>query len=78
MKEARAHIEMHFDTPREAEVVYLAVSVERDSSRQDRAEADLRLEGETLLLDIHADDAAAFRAAMNSYSMWIKTSSSLM
>ena len=78
MKEARAHIEMHFDTPKEAEVIYRALSVEADSSRQDRAEIGLGLEDGGLCLDICASDIVAFRAALNSYSRWIKTSSGLI
>lgn len=78
MREARAHVEMHFDTSKEAEVLYQALSVESRSSKRDRADVNLSLEDKRLCLDICASDVVAFRAAMNSYSRWIRTSKDLM
>jgi tRNA threonylcarbamoyladenosine modification (KEOPS) complex Pcc1 subunit len=72
MLEANAEIEIAFDTEEEAEVVYNALKPEVSSSPSQRSRVSLRLINRKLHLGIEATDASSFRAAVNTYSRFIK------
>jgi KEOPS complex subunit Pcc1 len=78
LKAAEAEMEIAFDSEDEAEAIYRALLPEITSAPTDRARADLNLMGKNIYIKIEAKDAASFRAAINTYSRWIKVARSVM
>jgi KEOPS complex subunit Pcc1 len=78
MKEARANIEVNFDSEEDANIIFRAIGPEVRSTPSDKAHTKIELEGNKLMIEISAKDAAAFRAAINTYYRWLKVSKSIM
>ena len=78
MKSAKAQIEVTFDSNKDAQVIFEALMPELHSAPSDKADAKLEIEKNKVLVTISAEDASAFRAAINTYLRWIKVSKSLM
>ncbi len=57
---------------REGDVIRRALLVERES-RVPKTEISLSQEGNTLLLEITAEDSSSLRASINSYMNWISS-----
>ncbi len=68
--EISATITICVDTKETAEIIKNALIPETTSSPTDRARVEIRVEGATLFITIHAGDLTALRAAMNSYLSW--------
>ena len=71
---AGANIKLHFDSGREAHIIYNALKLELLSAPSDRASAKFTHKKKGIELGIKAADAASFRAALNSYMRWIMVS----
>ncbi len=71
MIEAAAHVKLHFDSEREAQVIHNALKPELISALSDRASVEFTRRKNEIELGIKAADAASFRAALNSYMRWI-------
>lgn len=71
MIEAATHIKLHFDSEREARIIYSVLKPELVSAPSDRASVDFTRRKNEIELGIKATDAASFRAALNSYMRWI-------
>lgn len=78
MIEAIAHIKLHFDSEREARIIYSVLRPELISAPSDRASVEFTRRKNEIELGIKAADAASFRAALNSYMRWIMLSKSLI
>ncbi len=78
MIEAAAHINLHFDSEREARIIYSVLKPELVSAPSDRASVEFTRRKNEIELGIKAADAASFRAALNSYMRWIIVSESLI
>ncbi|MBI5253971.1 MAG: hypothetical protein HY930_06230 [Euryarchaeota archaeon] len=93
MIEAAAHIKLHFDSEREAHIIYSVLKPELISAPSDnsdrklacvpsslrkRASVEFTRRKNEIELGIKAADAASFRAALNSYMRWIMLSKSLI
>ena len=61
--------EIKFSSSADAEAAYVALNPEIGTARRFRAQ--LRREGQILILEVDADDLSALRAALNSYLRWI-------
>lgn len=60
--------------PREKlEIVYRAIAPEVAKPATTRSKAQLKIEGEQLVLTIEAKDTVALRAALNAYLRWISS-----
>ncbi|HDL14809.1 MAG TPA: hypothetical protein ENH28_01415 [Euryarchaeota archaeon] len=77
MLEGRGNIEIEFDSPEEADIVYGSVAPEHISSPHSRGEEDFKKLGKVIYLFLKGD-SSAFRASLSSYLRWIKLSYSLM
>jgi len=75
--EGRAEIEIEFDSPEEAEIVYRSIVAEHISSPHDRGEVDFKNLGKVIYLSLKGD-SSVFRASLSSYLRWIKLSYSLL
>jgi len=71
-------IEIEFENQDEAEVVLEAIKPEIDGSPSDRTSVNINIHKSRLKMIINADDAASFRASMNSYLRWIKLSKEII
>ena len=67
-------IEIEFEDPEEAEIVLGSIKPEINGSPKDRTSVIVNVHESTLKIVIDAQDAASFRASMNSYLRWIKLS----
>ncbi|MFQ6136179.1 MAG: KEOPS complex subunit Pcc1 [Candidatus Hydrothermarchaeales archaeon] len=76
MKGAKIAMEIEFDSEDESKVVFEALRPELGPT--DRTKVNLRNEKNRLHLEVVAKDSAAFRAALNSYFRWIRTSRSFL
>jgi tRNA threonylcarbamoyladenosine modification (KEOPS) complex Pcc1 subunit len=66
-----------FNSQKSAKAIYEALEVETREGPVDRTKAILRLEEDTIGLDLEASDSASMRAGVNSYSRWINMAKSL-
>ncbi len=66
-----AVIEIPLESSQVAETIRFALEPETDSAPSDRAQAMVSVKGETLVIDITAEDITSLRAAMNSYVAWV-------
>ena len=67
-------IEIQFEDPEEAKIVLGAIKPEINGFPSDRTSVKVNVHDSTLKIIIDAQDAASFRASMNSYLRWIKLS----
>ncbi len=67
-------LEIEFDTPQEAEIVFGSIKQEINGSPFDRTSVNIDIYDDTLKIVINAKDTASFRASLNSYLRWIKLS----
>ena len=74
LKGVETEIEIVFEDPEEAEIVLGSVEPEINGSPSDRTSTMIYVHDSTLKIIIDAQDAASFRASMNSYLRWIKLS----
>jgi len=58
--------------PRLAEAALRALKPEAEKPATGRFRAEVRLEGEVLVVHIEAKDTSALRAALNSFVSWIQ------
>ena len=77
MIKGKASFAFSFDSPKSAKAIYEALVVETGEGPVERAKAILRLEEDSIGLDIEARDSASMRASVNSYSRWINMAKSL-
>lgn len=71
---AKTHVKLHFDSEREARIIYSVLKPELISAPSDRASVEFTRRKNEIELGIKAADAASFRAALNSYVRWIMVS----
>ena len=70
----RSTLEIDIGNPELVEILYKALGPETLSVPSDRARVSITPKGDTLMIEIDADDLTALRAAMNSYLAWISGS----
>ncbi|MFH1774460.1 MAG: KEOPS complex subunit Pcc1 [Methanobacteriota archaeon] len=75
---AKTHIKLHFDSEREARIIYSVLKPELASAHSNKASVDFTRRKNEIGLEIKAADAASFRAALNSYMRWIIVSLQLI
>ena len=66
-----SEIQIEFDTPAQAELIFNSVKPEISSSPSQRSSMKMRVEENLLYLKINAIDATSFRASLNSSIRWI-------
>ncbi len=54
-----------------AQMLYRAIVPESEVAPTDRAKTKVSVRGSTLVLEIHAEDLTALRAASNSFLSWV-------
>jgi tRNA threonylcarbamoyladenosine modification (KEOPS) complex Pcc1 subunit len=64
---AQAVIRLKFSSEKQLNVVLGALKPETETSSTSRSKVNMKIEGQTLILDFRATDTSALRAAMNSY-----------
>ncbi|WP_245527592.1 KEOPS complex subunit Pcc1 [Methanotorris igneus] len=69
-------LEIEFDSPEEAEVIYKAILLDHLES-QIKSKADMQLNANILNIQIFAEDLSILRAALYSYLRWIKVSDNI-
>jgi len=57
-------------SPKQAEILVQALSLEVEEAGWDRLETNAKMTGEGCVIGIRAADLAALRAALNSYLRW--------
>jgi tRNA threonylcarbamoyladenosine modification (KEOPS) complex Pcc1 subunit len=66
-----AIIEIELESPEIAKTLFLALNPETESVPSERATTQLRLKGNSLTIDVEAEDITALRAAINSFLAWL-------
>nr|WP_048115602.1 KEOPS complex subunit Pcc1 [Methanotorris formicicus] len=69
-------LEIKFDSPEEAEVVYKSMLLEHLES-QIKSKGTMQLNSNVLNIQITAEDLSILRAALYSYLRWIKVSENI-
>jgi len=67
----RAEFKIKFESIDEAKVVFRAIGPEIQSAPSERSSVTVKLEVNTLNLEINAEDTPSLRASINSYLRWI-------
>jgi tRNA threonylcarbamoyladenosine modification (KEOPS) complex Pcc1 subunit len=69
-KQASAHLELTFESMREAETVLKSLKPEQLLPKSSRCKVSISRRKNVLCLEIDAKDTAALRAALNSFLRW--------
>lgn len=56
-----------------SEVIYSALKPDIDHAIEGRTRADMKLDGDTIRIDVSSDDLSRLRASLNSYLRLAKT-----
>ena len=70
---ARAVVRLRFATEEQLQMVLNALRPEVRNSATRRAGTVLEREGDSLVLNVEADDTVALRASLNAYLRWISS-----
>ncbi|MEM1588957.1 MAG: KEOPS complex subunit Pcc1 [Candidatus Bathyarchaeia archaeon] len=70
---ASAVVRLRVQPKEKLEVVYRALAPEAAKPATARSKAQLKVEGEHLVLIVEAKDTVALRAALNAYLRWISS-----
>lgn len=68
---AKATVRLRFATEEQLQMVLNALRPEVRNPATRRAETVLEREGDSLVLNVEADDTVALRASLNAYLRWI-------
>ncbi|MEM1539598.1 MAG: KEOPS complex subunit Pcc1 [Candidatus Bathyarchaeia archaeon] len=68
---AEAVLRLRIPSKRILEIVYTALMVEVERPATTRSRANLKIEGDLLILTVEAKDTVALRAALNAYLRWM-------
>ncbi len=71
LKKVESEIIIDLDTPLQAEIVLSSVRPEVESSPSERSSMEINVQGRSIHLKINSNDAASFRASLNSSLRWI-------
>jgi KEOPS complex subunit Pcc1 len=71
LKKVQSEIIIDLDNPLQAELVLDSVMPEIQSSPSERSSMDINVKGSSICLRIISNDAASFRASLNSSLRWI-------
>jgi KEOPS complex subunit Pcc1 len=71
LKNVKSEIVIDLDTPLQAETVLNSVLPEIESSPSERSSMKINVQGSSIFLKINSNDAASFRASLNSSLRWI-------
>ena len=74
LKSINSDIVIDFDTEKQAKIVYDSILLEFETSPDYRSSMDLKLDKNSIIITIDAEDATSFRASINSAIKWIKLS----
>jgi KEOPS complex subunit Pcc1 len=74
LESVETELEIEFDNPREAEIVFGSIKQEINGFPSDRTSVSIDIHDNNLKIIINAKDTASFRASLNSYLRWIKLS----
>ncbi|WP_234970520.1 KEOPS complex subunit Pcc1 [Methanobrevibacter olleyae] len=74
LKSINSDIVIDFDSEKQAKIVYESIFLEFKTSPDYRSSMDLKLDKNTIIITIDAEDATSFRASINSAIKWIKLS----
>ena len=73
-----SELEIEFENPNEVDIILGSIKPEINGSPSDRTSTMINIHDSTLKIIIDAQDAASFRASMNSYLRWIKLSKEII
>ena len=71
MIQGHAVLEIPLESNELAEILRQALDPETNSAPSDRAQAEVSISENVIVVEILAEDLTALRAAMNSYLAWI-------
>lgn len=74
LEEVNNSISIEFDNDKQAQIVYNSIILEVETAPNYRSSIEMSVEGNTININIHAQDATSFRASFNSVIKWIKLS----
>lgn len=78
LKCAETHIEIHFTSQKEADIVLSAIKPEIIDLPSHRTFTGIECEDRTLIITIKAKDSPSLRASLNSYLRWIMLSKQVL
>lgn len=65
------NIKIDFESKKQAKIIYDSVLLEFETSPDYRSHMDLDLDGDSIIINIKANDATSYRASINSAIKWI-------
>lgn len=69
----KANVRLKFSSEKKLQTVLNSLKPEVNSPATTRARTLLRMEDQTLVLRVEADDTVALRASLNAYLRWINS-----
>ncbi|MGB9740802.1 MAG: KEOPS complex subunit Pcc1 [Candidatus Bathyarchaeia archaeon] len=75
---AKCKCKIKFDDKHVSETVLEALKLETQKPPTSRSRADLKIDGDCLVLDVEAKDTVALRATLNAYLRWINSVKSVL
>jgi|YelNatPaOPRAMG01_1025707.scaffolds.fasta_scaffold01260_11 tRNA threonylcarbamoyladenosine modification (KEOPS) complex Pcc1 subunit len=75
---ARCKCRIRFDDKHVLKTILEALKLETQKPPTFRSSANLKIEGDYLVLDVEAKDTVALRAALNAYLRWINSVKSVL
>ena len=70
----KSRIDVEFDNSQQAKIIYDSIILEFKTAPDYRSSMDLTLEGNSIVINIDAQDSTSFRASVNSAIKWINLS----
>ncbi|HDI10214.1 MAG TPA: hypothetical protein ENF65_00540 [Euryarchaeota archaeon] len=67
----KAEARLELPLGEKAKVIYKAILPEVKSTPYKRGRVSLKVVGESLVIDVQAEDTSALRATLNSYLRWV-------
>ena len=74
LESVKSDIVVEFENADQAKIVYDSILLEFETSPDYRSSMDLKLDKNSIIITIDAEDATSFRASINSAIKWIKLS----
>ena len=74
LESVKSQITVEFDSSSQAKIIYDSIILEFDTAPDYRSKMSLTLLGNTIIIDIDAEDSTSFRASINSAIKWINLS----
>ena len=74
LESINSDIQIDFKDEKQAKIVYDSILLEFNTAPDYRSSMDLKLDKNSIIIKIDAEDATSFRASINSAIKWIKLS----